>query len=184
MSSIIKKLVAAALAALGVSCAWIGSRTEDIPRQDWQVPLTVQLKLSKTAGLSAGESVNAVVTLKNRTDQPLDLLVIDGVFYVTARDPFELYTLAEIDSNDLAVKQSANTLLLYPSPNLEYRQGQVEIGFKANGSFSSGDLPVTFSRAGTYFVRGLVRAKVQNAEENSEAEVMLYSRYVVVNVKK
>ena len=107
--------------------------------------------------------------------------MIGNFYYVTASDILETNTPA--NNNDLTVKESANTLLVYPSPNLENRT-QVKYTIKANGSLGSRDLPVTFSRAGRYFVRGLVRVKVQSVEENSETEVMLYSRDALVNVGK
>jgi hypothetical protein len=59
MSSMIKTLVAVALVALTVSCTWIGSRTEASLPQTWQIPLSIQLSLSKSSKLKAGESITA-----------------------------------------------------------------------------------------------------------------------------
>jgi hypothetical protein len=72
---------------------------------------------------------------------------------------------------------------VYPPLNVESRAQAIYI-VKANGSLSNGGRSVTFSRAGRYLVRGLVRAKVRNVEENSETEVMLYSRETLVIVEE
>jgi uncharacterized protein YcfL len=168
---------------LNVSCSGIVSSSQRDSPQFWPIPLAVELKLSKTSTLKVGETISANVTLKNRSNQLLELPVIGNFFYITAVNVAEMN--APASRNDLTIKEDANTILIYPSPNLESR-AQAIYRIEPNSNLSSGDRSLFFGRAGRYIVRGIVRLKVPRVapELSGETEVMLYSSEVIILVEQ